>query len=246
MSRSPLAYPLVRSLDTEAGGAAELQTDVMRFMAILSLCLVAIFALVQSIPPDSAPAAAGQESAKPAAEPVPVADPVTSTPLERAPQEAPDPVVEPTESMPFIEPPPSPVTMPERLPQPPVDHSPAGPPQADEGFTLRFESDNALKALVARNDIGLYALASGEAKRLRLDRGRLQFVDAPLPKAMHEMDAATVPADILQALQREDRADGVTWGVTLPQQLTRQLDRYLAGSRGGRLVIAASGNMRLE
>ncbi len=50
MSRSPLAYPLVRSADTDVGGAADLQTDIMRFMAILSLCLVAIFALVQSIP----------------------------------------------------------------------------------------------------------------------------------------------------------------------------------------------------
>ena len=34
----------------DAGGAADLQTDIMRFMAILSLCLGAIFALVQSIP----------------------------------------------------------------------------------------------------------------------------------------------------------------------------------------------------
>ena len=31
------------------GGATDLQTDVMRFMAILALCLVAIFALVQSL-----------------------------------------------------------------------------------------------------------------------------------------------------------------------------------------------------
>ena len=50
MSRSPLAYPLNRSVDGDAGGAADLQTDIMRFMAILALCLVAIFALVQSIP----------------------------------------------------------------------------------------------------------------------------------------------------------------------------------------------------
>ena len=50
MNRSPLFYPMNR-MDAEAGGAADLQTDVMRFMAILSLCLVAIFALVQSIPP---------------------------------------------------------------------------------------------------------------------------------------------------------------------------------------------------
>jgi hypothetical protein len=50
MTRSPLAYPLNRSVDADVGGAADLQTDIMRFMAILSLCLVAIFALVQSIP----------------------------------------------------------------------------------------------------------------------------------------------------------------------------------------------------
>ena len=50
MSRSPLAYPLNRGVDSDIGGAADLQTDVMRFMAILALCLVAIFALVQSIP----------------------------------------------------------------------------------------------------------------------------------------------------------------------------------------------------
>lgn len=34
----------------QGGGMEELQTDVMRFMAILAFCLVAIFALVQSIP----------------------------------------------------------------------------------------------------------------------------------------------------------------------------------------------------
>jgi len=50
MSRSPLFYPLNRGMDAEAGGVADLQTDVMRFIAILALCLVAIFALVQSIP----------------------------------------------------------------------------------------------------------------------------------------------------------------------------------------------------
>jgi len=37
-------------MDAEAGGAADLQTDVMRFMAIISMCLVAIFAIVQTIP----------------------------------------------------------------------------------------------------------------------------------------------------------------------------------------------------
>ena len=53
MNRSPLYYPLNRGGDLDAGGAADLQTDIMRFMAILALCLVAVFALVQSIPPEA-------------------------------------------------------------------------------------------------------------------------------------------------------------------------------------------------
>ncbi len=50
MMRSPFAYPLNRYSDMDGGSAADLQTDIMRFMAILSLCLMAIFALVQSVP----------------------------------------------------------------------------------------------------------------------------------------------------------------------------------------------------
>ena len=73
MSRSPLAYPLNRSADTDAGGAADLQTDIMRFMAILSMCLLAIFALVQSIP--LAPV-------EPVEPPLPVAD----EPVDNAPE----------------------------------------------------------------------------------------------------------------------------------------------------------------
>ena len=60
MRRVP--HPMYRAAEADGGGAADLQTDVMRFMAILSLCLVAIFALVQSLP--LAPIA------KPVAEPV--------------------------------------------------------------------------------------------------------------------------------------------------------------------------------
>lgn len=45
------SYPYPGAGSAEGGGGAEdLQTDVMRFMAMLGLCLVAIFALVQSLP----------------------------------------------------------------------------------------------------------------------------------------------------------------------------------------------------
>jgi len=53
-----------------AGGPDEaemLQTDVMRFIAILGLCLMAVFALVQSLPatpPDPRPKIAEAEKAR--------------------------------------------------------------------------------------------------------------------------------------------------------------------------------------
>ncbi len=94
MTRSPLAYPLNRSADMDAGGAADLQTDIMRFMAILSLCLVAIFALVQSIPitptqpvqaESQAPAAVAAKKLIPPPDlPKPVAPTPVKTPAEKA------------------------------------------------------------------------------------------------------------------------------------------------------------------
>ena len=94
MSRSPLAYPLNRGADTDVGGAADLQTDIMRFMAILSMCLLAIFALVQSIPlapvepqrePEIAPEPVGVPSDPIAAEAAPTApEPVIAPEPERA------------------------------------------------------------------------------------------------------------------------------------------------------------------
>ena len=94
MSRSPLAYPLTRSADTDVGGAADLQTDVMRFMAILALCLVAIFALVQSIPltpaePLPEPEVAGGPSGPTESRPKPPrpAPHVSVTPVERQQQQ---------------------------------------------------------------------------------------------------------------------------------------------------------------
>ena len=88
MSRSPLAYPLTRTADTDVGGAADLQTDVMRFMAILSLCLVAIFALVQSIPlaptePEPEPVEASLLATEPDSVPEPVGASLLANELEQ-------------------------------------------------------------------------------------------------------------------------------------------------------------------
>jgi hypothetical protein len=254
MNRSPLFYPLSRGMDADAGGIADLQTDVMRFMAILSLCLVAIFALVQSIPlaPVAEEVAPDVQAAKHKIVEKPVEQPASPKLAATAVREIK-------------------LTRPERQKPPPGETSPvlqravaqaapvapksepvvAKPPVPDppqEGFTLRFEDDGALTRLIARNEVGLYAILPDKSFRLNVDRGQMSFWPASMPEQFHEMDVATVPKPIIDALQRSNglRLQGLQWGVTIPARTARQLDRYLHQASGGTLIIDADGDLRLE
>lgn len=260
MTRSPLAYPLNRSADMDAGGAADLQTDIMRFMAILSLCLVAIFALVQSIPitptqpvqaESQAPAAVAAKKLIPPPDlPKPVAPTPVKTPAEKAvtltrpkwvPRFVPKEKVEkPVAQTPDVQAP---------APALPSAPPPAAPPveSETEGFTLRFESDAALTRLVAASHIGLYALENDRAQRMTVSESRISFWNASIPNTFHEMEKHTVPAAVIDALNRTGTAaDAVSWGVTLPGKLKTQLDDLMLEHRGGSLIIAANGEIRWE
>jgi hypothetical protein len=226
MTRSPLFYPLSRGMDSEAGGVADLQTDVMRFMAILALCLVAIFALVQSIPVNTvAPEIPATDVPAPVATPepapVPAHEPVT----------VPDPVPEPEVLESVVATPPKPAM-----------------PKPDRGFTLQFETDLALTRLVARNEVGLYAIGLEKSLRMNVNRGRLSFWPASIPNEFHEMDAATVPEDVVLALQRSMglQSESIKWGVTLPPDMQDQLTLFMNTAESGTLLITARGDVQLE
>jgi hypothetical protein len=247
-------------MDAEAGGEAELQTDVMRFMAILSLCLVAIFALVQSVPlpPPAAPSPSAAETTPAtvtaAREPAPMAEPepAPQQPLQLvrpAAQKLPDGELEPALERPRpaaktseskAKPATPPVTQQEASPAPPVT--------AKQGFTLRFDNDVALTRLVARHEVSLYAMLPDQSLRMNVNRGELSFWPASLPGEFHEMDASTVPDSVLAAFARrnEARAASTQWGVTIPPEMRRQLDGYLRDASGGTLIIDADGKLRLE
>ena len=264
--RSPLFYPLNRGMDADAGGAADLQTDVMRFMAILSLCLVAIFALVQSIPlapiiqtPPPIEKAADPPEPIPEVEPPPQPTPEPEVIPERAitltrPQPR---KMQPREPEPVLQrpaPQAAPVEV-QQEPAPPVPQMvesvaapPAEPEPPQEGFTLRFEDDVALTRLVARNDVGLYAILPDKSYRMNVNRGEMSFWPASTPNEFHEMDASTVPNPVVAAFQRSNSLPGrgLQWGVTIPAGTARQLDQYLREASGGALIIDADGDLRLE
>lgn len=234
------------------GGMEHLETDVMRFMAILAFCLVAIFALVQSVPPPAAPATpttAGRAPvpepvAAPVPDPAPVPEPVTPP--------IPDPAPAPEEATVA-----EPVTVPEPVmaeapaaPAPVAEPAaPAAPPApAEHGFSLRFESDAALIGLVERDDVVLYAFAGDRVWRFMIVEGRPTFRTAAGPGQVHEMTADTVPEEVLTALRRSVVVPSgpVRWGVTLPASTETILARVLATRDGGQLVIDAEGVVRLE
>jgi len=249
MNRSPLFYPLNRGMDADPGGAADLQTDVMRFMAILSMCLVAIFALVQSMP--LAPEVPVEPDAVVELPPPPPADelekPRQSVVLTRPAAAGKAPKQEPVvlrrpQATPARD---APQVAKAAVPAPAATPRPAARPR---GFTLRFASDRALTRLVERNVVRLYAIAGGETRKLAIDSGRLSFWTAAAPDKLHDMDASTVPAAILDAWRRSgaDTKPAVRWGVSLPPALSRQISAYLASTDGGSLIIEQDGSMKLE
>ncbi len=250
--RSPLFYPLNRGMDAEAGGVPDLQTDVMRVMAILALCLVAIFALVQSIPllpTPVEPTEVEAEAAQPAVAEVEV--------IEKAPPPSKDskPLVI-TRPEPQAPAPPKPAQREPVQPKPeqrqPVQPKPAQPepvsPPASQGFTLRFETDQALTRLVARNEVGLYAITAEKSLRMNVNRGEFGFWAASVPNQFYEMDETTVPDDVLSALRRAGsvKSSDVKWGVTLPTKMRQQLNGFLSEYEGGSLVIGVDGSLRRE
>jgi hypothetical protein len=128
----------------------------------------------------------------------------------------------------------------------PAEPSPAAAPKK-EGFTLRFESDNALTRLVATGQVGFYAMNASRAQRMTVSDSRISFWDASTPNAYHEMEATTVPRAVLDALTRTGAdAGSASWGVTLPGKLSAQLDSLMQQHTGGALVIHADGKLALE
>jgi hypothetical protein len=214
-------------MDAEAGGIADLQTDVMRFMAILALCLVAIFALVQSIPLLPTPV----EPPQPVAEPE--KPPAITRPAPPKPTQLELPIPAPAQPE---------LAKPQPAPPEPV------PPPASQGFTLRFETDLALTRLVARNEVGLYAITAEKSLRMNVNRGEFGFWAASVPNQFHEMDESTVPDDVLSALRRAGsvKSSDVKWGVTLPTKMRQQLNGFLSEFEGGSLVIGVDGSLRRE
>ncbi len=254
-------------------GFEDLQTDVMRFMAILAFCLMAVFALVQSFPLTAQPppvAVPATATPQPAVSPnaaqavtetapraievvaVPVTAPVADPGI-AAPSSKPDDTPQTAaiqEKAPALEVPAGQVAaiqveeQPLEAPPPPAE----APEEKPQGFTLRFVSDAALRRLVSRGKVGLYAFSAGQSWRLAPSVQADTFHAATAPKEFHAMATQTVPQSIVSAMRKQlDATQGtVTWGVTLPPPTRYAIARLVREFDGGVLIIGSDGRVQRE
>lgn len=250
-------------LPSEAEISETLQSDVMRFMAILALCLVAIFALVPSLPLRPVePASALQPTSASGHQNVVTSQPTTPAPaavsmpaplrehqVVRAAQREPRPVATAAEPQRLVAQMPHPSPAPAPAPQPHPNTPATGVTSVrQEQLVLRFASDTALLALVAQRRVRVFAWVRDTAWRLSSEGSVLSFAPATAPKRFHNMAPDTVPNVIVHALNSATSTVGsgtVSWGVTLPADTTRELKRLVSRHRSGALVIQANGRVHL-
>jgi len=227
---------------TTAVADAELQADVLRFVAILALCLVAISTLVdgtrsaipesrsaEAVPapvkngtsaspeatPETLPAIGGADGSLPTGAPERPAVAAGNSPPDRAAEGTPAPVA-----------------------PPPI----AKRPDPEKGLSLRFATDAALLRMVARGDAQVFVLDGARALALDLSDG-VSFRPADPPPSYYAMSPGTVP--VLLRSAQPGPAD-VAWGVTLPGRTTTEIDAYLGRYDSGVLVIDTAGGVSLE
>ncbi|XOV82633.1 MAG: hypothetical protein ACFHXK_17455 [bacterium] len=229
-----------------------LQADVMRFMAIIAFCLIAILAMVRnspggetviasqsavrppvnassSKPAPPAPAPAALPERVPVPEPIPepvlVSAPVPETLPEPAPETASAPeIVAVPESVAASETVPALEKMPEHRD---TRNRPA------EGLTLAFASQADFMRLISRGRITLYAY-TGQSFLTTTDT--YSFRTTRPPRQLYEIDIQTIPAHVIDAAAGQNLVN-LQWGVGLSPRIEKQITRYVQANVSGQLHI---------
>ncbi len=235
------------------GSDAELQADVMRFMAIIAFCLIAILALVRNVTPAETETAveAEREAVSP---PPPATIDAPVPPPAKATAPRPEPVPKPVSrrepvaavAEPIPEAPAEPVAKPapvtrEATPASPPEPAPIPESEQEQGLILRFASDGDFLRLIARGDIKVYAYQERDVLTLS---EAYQFLETRAPGQVYELMRDSIPALVVDALRRA-RPDmgGYRWGVVLPGRISHQIETYLGQVEDGQLVIDRFGDV---
>ncbi|MDH3641632.1 MAG: hypothetical protein OES38_06020 [Gammaproteobacteria bacterium] len=238
-----------------ASDGESLQADVMRFMAIIAFCLIAVLALVKNAEPPPEPVAETPElEVEPQVEPQvelaaapapaveePVLERVRAVKEFEEPLGKPEPVAlapPPSTPIPSTPRPRPPLPAKEKTSEPTIE---AAVDTNEEGLSLRFASDRDFLRLVTKGEIQVFAYQARSV--LGLDRN-FEFLDAESPGQVYELMPETIPGLIFAAL---DRATGesslYTWGIRMPKKLEGKIRGFIDRDVHGELVIDRYGEV---
>lgn len=208
---------MVRNPNQLASDSDSLQADVMRFMAIIAFCLMAIMALVRNVAPIVPP-------------PIPAKTPAAS---EAVAAKAATATAPPAASKPEV------------APESAHNRLPAAPPAAaDKGLSLRFASDQDFLRLVTKGDIEVFAFRTGDVLSLNQS---FRFQPSAAPGQIYELMPETIPKLIGTALSQERTdTTAFLWGIRIPRRLEQQIQQFLNSGAVGELVINRYGEVRHE
>jgi hypothetical protein len=238
----------MRPTDSYHAVSESLQADVMRFMAIIAFCLIAILALVRSVEPATDP----RRSDLPVATSAPAPELsqrtlVTTAPATPSPAAPPPAAPTPLAAAPATPAPAAAVPAPDpatvRSPERPAKPILPAPPAAQQGLTLRFASDQDFLRLVGRGRVQVYAFDAGRVLRLGED---FRFMPAGTPGRVHELLPDTIPALMRDALRVAGDTAGYHWGIAMPERMARQVRDFVDRGVSGELVIDRYGEVRLH
>lgn len=209
--------------ESDAVDAAMLETDIMRFFAILLICLLAIFTLVKTIPMSPEPKVPGQTVAvaenRPATAPIYNQPPVQEIPLSVEKTEAqeetlPDAIAEATTT--------------EVLPSEPLASV------EQETLTLQFASDEALMHLLGQFRVRVFVKMDDQWLQVNPAKA---FPTEKIPGQLFAMNAGTVPAQLQNQIGPGSKTDSVQWHVWLPADLSQEIQHFVERGEPGRIVI---------
>lgn len=256
----PYGSPMSEPDEMEA-----LNSDVMRFMAILGICLMVIFALVQSLP---------QSSRQKTEVTKPVHTPVINEShklkeenkalrderdamykeldkfqqlLTNQKQQI-DEIEEQKRGQQVQNAKMNPEKRIKQQPEPEtIIAEQAAVSNEKEGFTLRFQSTGALDYLIRQGEVQLLVQVGEQILALQARGSSLVFNSAASALSFHEMEAHTVPVRYKRLLA----GSGVSisqdqqriWGVVLPSTIRSQINQVIQGHIGGELQIDRKGQV---
>lgn len=239
---------MVRVIHHRQLNTAGLEADVMRFMAIIAFCLIAMMALVKDVEPAAAtvpnlatPALPGITEVieeQPKIEPMPIS---TLIPI---PAPKPQPVASglnsPAPSIARVQSTPSVVDEPatEKPRRQDLDAEP-------ESLTFRFDSDRTFLHLIATERLQLYA--STKKGFLAMDE-RFNIAESTPSGELFEVMAQSIPVKITAIFKRINVSP--VYLVALPVETRRDLNNFLetrrANTTSGVLIIHRDGHISHE